>query len=52
MLNKVYEGQSILGGRLLLAECVDDLIEYYSKYNFRCLYKNLNNGLNQMVLFL
>lgn len=52
MLNKVYEGQSILGGRLLLAECVDDLIEYYSKYNFRCLYKNPNNGLNQMVLFL
>ncbi len=52
MLHQVYEGQKIIGGRLLLAECVDELIPYYNEKRFRHLYKNPNNGLNQMVLFL
>ena len=52
MLSMVYKGQEILGGRLLLAECNDDVIGYYKEKGFRHLYKNNNNGLNQMVLIL
>ena len=52
ILNMVYAGQKILGGRLLLAECVDDLIGYYEDRKFLHLYKSSNNGLNQMVRFL
>ena len=52
MLSMVYKGQDILGGRLLLAECNDDVIGYYESRGFRHLYKNNNNGLNQMVMIL
>ena len=52
MLNAVYQGQSFVGGRFLLAECNDDLIGYYEKKGFIHLYKNSNNHLNQMILIL
>ena len=52
MMNAVYQGQSFVGGRFLLAECNDDLIDYYEKKGFIHLYKNSNNSLNQMILFL
>ena len=48
MMNAVYQGQSFVGGRFLLAECNDDLIDYYEIH----LYKNSNNSLNQMILLL
>ena len=52
MLNAVYQDQSFVGGRFLLAECNDDLISYYEKNGFLHLYKNSNNSLNQMILLL
>ena len=52
MMNAVYQGQSFVGGRFLLAECNDDLIGYYEKKGFIHLYKNSNNSLNQMILLL
>ena len=46
MMNAVYQGQSFVGGRFLLAECNDDLIDYYEKKGFIHLYKNSNNSLS------
>lgn len=50
-LSVIYKAQEIVGGRVVFIECQDipQLIDFYSRNEFRCFRKDPEDGLVQMI---